>query len=182
MLGKNQNIIKDAESFCKLAKQLNQQTIVTHVPTEEKEKYKDTNPFAESVPVNYIFKMHAMHSDGVNSHLWLNSSYYNDAEPASISLPKQVASGIVATGTAPTKPQPCAEKPFSYHDVVRITKGNFTGYYAIITETGDLSEKDVEDEIKINYLKKSFSKWVVAENLDSRKICEIIQVKATIAG
>ena len=178
MLGKNQNIIKDAESFCKLAKQLNQQTIVTHVPTEEKEKYKDTNPFAESVPVNYIFKMHAMHSDGVNSHLWLNSSYYNDAEPASISLPKQVASGIVATGTAPTKPQPCAEKLFSYHDVVRITKGNFTGYYAIITETGDLSEKDVEDEVEINYLKKSFSKWVVAKkDLDSRKIDEIIQVK-----
>ena len=103
-------------------------------------------------------------------------------EPVSISLPKQVAPGIVATGKAPTKPQPCAEKPFSYHDAVRMTKSNFTGYYAIITETGDLSEKDVEDEIEINYLKKSFSKWVVAENLDSRKICEIIQVKATIAG
>ena len=177
LLRKNQNIIQDAESFCKLAKQLNQQTTVIHVPTEV-EKYKDTNPFAESVPVNSIFKMHVMHSDGVNSHLWLNSSYYNDAEPASISLPKQVASGIVATGTAPTKPQPCAEKLFSYHDVVRITKGNFTGYYAIITETGDLSEKDVEDEVEINYLKKSFSKWVVAKkDLDSRKIDEIIQVK-----
>ena len=180
LLGKDQSIVQDAESFCKL-KQLNQQTMIL-VTTEEVGKYKDTNPFAESVPVNGIFKMHVMHSDGVNSHLWLNSSYYNDAEPASISLPKQFASGIVANGTAPTKPQPCAEKPFSYHDVVRITKGNCTGYYAIITETGDLSEKDVEDEIKINYLKKSFSKWVVAENLDSRKICEIIQVKATIAG
>ena len=141
------------------------------------EKYTDTNPFAESVPVNGIFKMHVMHSDSVNSYLWLNSSYYNDAEPASISLPKQVASGIVATGTAPTKPQPCAEKPFSYH-VFRITKGNFTGYYAIITGTGDLSEKDVEDEVEINYLKKSFSKWVVAKkDLDSRKIDEVIQVK-----
>ena len=176
LLGKNQNIVHDAESFCKLAKQLNQQTTVIHVPTEEVEKYKDTNPFAESVPVNGIFKMHVMHSDSVNSHLWLNSSYYNDAEPASISLPKQVASGIVATGTAPTKPQPCAEEHFSYH-VVRIIKGNFTGYYAFITETGDLSEKDVEDEVEINYLKKSFSK-----DLDSRKIGEIIQVKATIDG
>ena len=132
-LGKNQNIIQDAESFCKLSKQLNQQTTVIHVSTEEVEKYKDTNPFAGSVPVSGIFKMHVMRSDGVNSHLWLNSSYYNDAEPASISLPKQVASGIVATGTAPTKPQPCSQKPFRYHDVVRITKGNFTGYYAIIT-------------------------------------------------
>ena len=75
-LGKNLNIIKDAESFFKLAKQLNQQTAVIHVPTEEVGKYKDTNPFAESLPVNSIFKMHAM------------CSYYNDAEPASISLPK----------------------------------------------------------------------------------------------
>ena len=123
-----------------------------------------------------------MRRDGVNSHLWLNSSYYNDAEPASILLPKQVASGIVATGTAPAKPQPCTEKPFSYHDV-RITKGNFTGYYAVITETGDLSDKDVKDKVEINYLKKSFSKWVVAEkDLDSRKIVEIIHVKAIIDG
>ena len=97
-------------------------------------------------------------------------------------LPKQVASGIVAPGTAPTKPQPCAEKPFSYHDV-RITKGNFTGYYAVITETGNFGDKDVKDEVEINYLKKSFSKWVVAEkDLDSRKIGEIIHVKATIDG
>ena len=176
LLRKNQNIIQDAESFCKLAKQLNQQTTVIHVPTEV-EKYKDTNPFTESVPVNSLFKMHVVHSDTVNSHLWLNSSYYNDAKPASISLPKQVASGIVTTGTASTKPPPYAEKRLSYHDVVRITKGNFTGYYGIITETGDLSE-DVEDEVEINYLKKSFSKWVVAKkDLDSRKIDEIIQVK-----
>ena len=109
LFGKNQNIVQDAESICKLAKQLNQQTTVIHVSIEEVEKYKDTNPFAESVPVNSIFKMHVMHSDGVNSHMWLNSSYYNDAEPAIISLPKQVASGIIATGTAPAKPQPCAE-------------------------------------------------------------------------
>ena len=179
-LGKNQNNVQDAESFWKLAKQLNQQTVV-HVLTEVV-KYKDTNPFAELVPVNGIFKMHVMRRDGVNSHLWLNSSYYNDAEPASILLPKQVASGIVATGTAPAKPQPCTEKPFSYHDV-RITKGNFTGYYAVITETGDLSDKDVKDKVEINYLKKSFSKWVVAEkDLDSRKIVEIIHVKAIIDG
>ena len=79
LLGKNQNIVEDSESFCKLTKQLNQQTTVIHVPTEEVEKYKDSNPFAESVPVNDIFKMHVMRSDSVNYHLWLNSSYYNDA-------------------------------------------------------------------------------------------------------
>ena len=70
-LGKNQSIVQDAESFCKLAKQLNQATTVTHVSVEGVEKYKDTNPFADSVPVNSILKMHVMQSDGVNSHLWL---------------------------------------------------------------------------------------------------------------
>ena len=49
-----------------------------------------------------------------------------------------------------------------------------------ITETGDLSEKDAEDEVA---MKKYFSKQVVAEKgLDSRKIGEIIQVKTTIDG
>ena len=42
LFGKNQNIVQDAESFCKLAKQLNQQTTMIHVPIEEVEKYKDT--------------------------------------------------------------------------------------------------------------------------------------------
>ena len=38
LLGKNQNTVEDAESFCRLAKQLNQQTTVIHVPTEEVKK------------------------------------------------------------------------------------------------------------------------------------------------
>ena len=86
--------------------------------------------------------MHVMWSDSVNSHLWLNSSYYNDSEPASISLSNQVPSGTVTA--KPTKPKLSTDKPFSYHDVVGIRKGNLYGYYAIITETGDLSEKDAK--------------------------------------
>ena len=65
---------------------------MVHVSVEEVEKYKDTNPFADSVPVNDILKMHIMWSHGVNSHLWLNSYYYNDSEQESISLPNQVPS------------------------------------------------------------------------------------------
>ena len=86
--------------------------------------------------------MHVMWSDSVNSHLWLNSSYYNDSEPTSISLSNQVPSGTVTA--KPTKPKLSTDKPFSYHDVVGIRKGNLYGYYAIITETGDLSEKDAK--------------------------------------
>ena len=42
LLGKNENIVQDAENFCKLAEQLNQQTTRLHVPTDEEKKYKDT--------------------------------------------------------------------------------------------------------------------------------------------
>ena len=85
--------------------------------------------------------------------------------------------------TNPTKPQLSTEKPFSYHDVVRIRKCNFYGYYTIITETGDLSEKDVKDEVEINYLKKSFFKLVVSKtDLDSREIGDCNHVEETIDG
>ena len=47
-------------------------------------------------------------------------------------------------------------------------------FYAIITELGDLCKRDEEDEVQINYLKKSYGKWVIREkDLDSRMICEL---------
>ena len=61
-----------------------------------------------------------------------------------------------------------------YHDV-KIVKGNSLGYYAIIAKLGDLCKlNDDDDEVEINYLKKSFGKWAVVNNdLDSRMICEL---------
>ena len=54
-------------------------------------------------------------------------------------------------------------------------------YYAIITQLGDLGKLDDEDEVEINYLKKSFEKWVIVEkDLDSRMICELEYVDAAI--
>ena len=43
-----------------------------------------------------------------------------------------------------------------YYDVVKTVKGNFLGYYAIITELNDLSKLNDDDEAEINYLKKPF--------------------------
>ena len=60
-------------------------------------------------------------------------------------------------------------------------KGNYLGFYAIITELGDLSKRDEEDEVQINYLKKSYGKWVIGEkDLDSRMICELKYVEGAI--
>ena len=39
------------------------------------------------------------------------------------------------------------------------------------------------DELEINYLKRSFGEWVVNEkNLDSRKIMDLIPVRAHVDG
>ena len=81
-----------------------------------------------------------------------------------------------------TKRDSSQKKPLCYHDVVKIVYGNFLGYYAIITELGDLGKLNNDDEVEINYLKKSFGKWaVVNSDLDSRT-CELMYIDSTIDG
>ena len=81
-----------------------------------------------------------------------------------------------------TKRDSSQKKPLCYHDVVKMVKGNFLGYYAIITALGDLSKLNDDDEVEINYLKKSFGKWAVVNNdLDSRT-CELTYIDSTIDG
>ena len=73
------------------------------------------------------------------------------------------------------------KKPLCYHDVLKIVKGNFLGYYAIIAELGDFSKLNDDDEIEINYLNKSFGKWAAVNNdLDSRMICQPTYIDSTI--
>ena len=75
------------------------------------------------------------------------------------------------------------KEPLCYHDVVKIVKGNFLGYYAIITELGDLSKFSDDDKVELNYLKKSFGKWAVINNdLDSRMLRELPYINSTIDG
>ena len=92
--------------------------------------------------------------------------------------PKQASSDQApdqeVASTSSTERDSGQKKPLCYHDVVKIVKGNFLGYYAIIAELGDLSKLNDDDEVEINYLKKSFGKWAVVNNdLDFRMICEL---------
>ena len=42
---------------------------------------------------------------------------------------------------------------------------------------------DELDELEINYLKKSFTKWIVYENnIDSREIRDLIRIRAQANG
>ena len=92
--------------------------------------------------------------------------------------PKQASSDQApdqeVASTSSTERDSSQKKPLCYHDV-KIVKGNSLGYSAIIAELGDLSKLNDDDEVEINYLKKSFGKWAVVNNdLDSRMICELI--------
>ena len=184
-LGKERIIVQDAESFCQLAKQLTKRTTVIHVSKEEIEAYKGKNPFSDSVPVKGIFKTHVMRSNGKTTDLWLNSAYMK-SDPPCISIVNKSLEISSTEPTGPSSPPTLASKgkqPFIYHDVVKVVKGNYVGYYGIITETGDLHDLEDKDEIEINYLRKSFGKWVVNENdLDSREIGELASVTATVDG
>ena len=58
-------------------------------------------------------------------------------------------------------PLPPQEENCSYHNIVKIAKGNFAGNYAIITETTEnMQTMTQQDEVEVNYLKNSFGKRV----------------------
>ena len=85
------------------------------------------------------------------------------------------AAAEVATFTKDTK--------FSYHDVVKVVRGSFISFYTIVAETSATNRTNELDELEINYLKRSFGKWVVNENnLDSREIKDLIWVRAHVDG
>ena len=79
-------------------------------------------------------------------------------------------------------PSVIKDLPLCYHDVVKIIRGSYNRYFAIITEEGEnLKNLEQNDEIEINYLKKSFGKWVVAPcDLDSRLIADLKKVTASV--
>ena len=76
------------------------------------------------------------------------------------------------------------DNKFSYHNVVKAVRGIFIGfYYTIVPEASDTSRMNELDKLEINYLKRSFGKWIVNENnLDSIEIKDLIQVRAYVDG
>ena len=173
-LGKDRPIVQDSESFAKLAKELSQSTTIIHVTAEEVNAYKKSNSFRNSVPVHGISKIHVMKSDGKTSYFWSNSFHHKTDSNPNIQMLSPQAISQEGPSTSLTKIVSTKMKPLNYHDVVKVVKGKYLGYYAIITQLGDLGNLDDEDEVEINYLKKSFEKWVVVEkDLDSRMIREL---------
>ena len=42
----------------------------------------------------------------------------------------------------------------SYHDVVKAVRGNFIGFFAIVTESSDTTRMNDLDELEMKYLKR----------------------------
>ena len=170
-LWRDQIIVQDARSFCQLASTLCDKTTVIHVMADEIDTYKSEDSFANSVQIKGIARMHVISSNGETTHLWLNSKNEKSLGNASAEI---VVAGV-ATLTKDTK--------FSYHVVFKTSKANFIGFSAIVTETNDTNRVNEIDELEINYLKRSFGKWVINENnLDSREIKDLIRVRAHADG
>ena len=140
--------------------------------------HKSEDPFANSVQVKGVSQTHAISSNGETMYLWLNSKHEKSNNKLQISMGSTSAESVVAEVATLTK-----DTKFSYHDVVKVVRSNFIGFYAIVTETSDTNRMNELDELEINYLKRSFGKWVVNENeLDSREIKDFIWVRAYVGG
>ena len=93
-------------------------------------------------------------SNGETTHFWLNSEHEKSDNKFQITL-GNASNGSVAAEVATL----AKDNKFNYH-VVKAVRGNFIGFYATVTETSDTSRVNKLDELEINYLKRSFGKWV----------------------
>ena len=81
------------------------------------------------------------------------------------------------------QPLPPQEENCSYHDIVKIAKGNFAGNYAIITETTEnMQTMTQQDEVEVNYLKGSGFRVVNKNDFNSRQIQDLVHVTAEVDG
>ena len=82
VMGKGERIIvQDCESFVETAKTLTTSTKIIHISEATIQKFRETDPFENVVPVNGISKMHVMFVDSNNTFLWQNSEFHKTAEP-----------------------------------------------------------------------------------------------------
>ena len=71
--------------------------------------------------------MHEISLNGETTHLWLNSKHEKSENKPHILLGNPSAESVVANLTKDIK--------FSYHDVVKVVRVNFFGFYAIVRDT-----------------------------------------------
>ena len=79
--------------------------------------------------------MHVISSNGETTHLWLNSNHEKSGNKPQISLGNASTESVVAEVATLTK-----DTKFSYHNIVKVVRGNFIGFYDIVIETMILTE------------------------------------------
>ena len=85
--------------------------------------------------------MHVISSSGQTTHFWLNSKHEKSINTPQVSLGNSSAESVVAKVATLTK-----DTKFSYRDVVKVVRGNFIGFYAIVTEASNTSRMNELDE------------------------------------
>ena len=73
--------------------------------------------------------------------MWVNSKHEKSDNTPQVSLGNSSAESVVAEVATLTK-----DTKFSYHDVVKVVRGNFIGFYVIVTEESDTSRMNELDE------------------------------------
>ena len=79
--------------------------------------------------------MHVISSNGETTHLWLNSNHEKSGNKPQISLGNASTESVVAEVATLTK-----DTKFSYHNIVKVVRGNLIGFYDIVIETMILTE------------------------------------------
>ena len=105
-LGRDWITAQDGRSFCQLASTLCDKTTEIHVMADEIDTYKLEDPFANSVPIKGICRMHVIGSNGETKHLWLNSKHEKSDNKSQISLGNTSAESVVAEVATLTKIPP----------------------------------------------------------------------------
>ena len=90
--------------------------------------------------------MHVISSNGETTHLWLNSNHEKSGNKPQISLGNASTESQISLGNASTESVVAEvatltkDTKFSYHNIVKVVRGNFIGFYDIVIETMILTE------------------------------------------
>ena len=151
---KDRPIVQDSESFAELAQKLVPSTKIQHFSDEETSNYKKNNPFRNSVSVNGIFNMHGWqwmdqrHNcgeilDTSNWHINIGRYKHKLSDNDEMRHSWLVMNNLFLW----------------YHDVVKIIRCNYNTFCNYYWRSWKL---ELNEEIEIDCLKKSFCKWDIA--------------------
>ena len=174
--GKNRVIVQNTADFVDLASKLCKNIQVRHLTVSQIEQYQEEDRFRFSKSAHGISLVHVMRANGNEVKCWKNSKYQSEQSDPHVVCYFNALSNME---TPPIQENVEERQAIAYMDVVIMRHDPFKGYYAVVSE----SVKDIDGEVKINYLKKSGNKLVIAPNdLDMRPITDFKKVSARIDG